>query len=383
MDKYDKKIKSILSKNIKIPKEYKILVDSCIDNLPKYEYIRNEDSKTNKIRTLIQIIKISIIGILSMGACVFAYNEIQKLNNDEIKQTVSAVNDKIEVNDVCEEKGIKYYKYEYKFPFDTNGWENSDEHEFLRIMNYDDYKNYKEKYKNVFKFEEMTEEEFENNFLFLIRVTGNSSVNSVSNNNDTLSIKIVRRFDEKTYNESEVRQVISFKIPKSLNRNIVKITEFPDEFDYDNNPTMQKIIEDEYDKERLIKLGYIVVEYDNKDNKNYVISNNMEKLKEFIEMTKKEMETEIRIITFESNIIRFNDIKYEDGMYKLYTYIKGNHDTTIGDTQRFRRGKEIKIDYIEEEKTYVYTIIEEQVLKIGGREILQKENYDFLKVSYK
>ena len=161
MNKVDKKIKLILSKELEVPNKFRETVNSCIDNLP-------------------ELIQIVTIGILSIGVTAFAHSEIQKIEKSKINQNVSEVNDEIKVDTYYDSNGIEMHQYNFKYPLDTNDWESTNLYEYLKITTMKEYNEYKEKYADVFELEKMTEEDFENNYLLVLIMVENSYIYDVN-----------------------------------------------------------------------------------------------------------------------------------------------------------------------------------------------------------
>lgn len=159
-------------------------------------------------------------------------------------------------------------------------------------------------------------------------------------------------------NDLKTKQnVVSIKIPKNLDRENVRIEEFPLDTFTKQKP-IRELIKNGYTKEEAIADGCIVAEYNNQDNKTHIISNNKEKLDEFIEATKNGEERELRLVYYgneDSMANYYTDLKYESGVYKIYHYqeplINSENSISI-----FIQGDEINISYNKESKRYNYDI---------------------------
>ena len=371
MNKVDKKIKLILSKELEVSNKFRETVNSCIDNLPEHR------SRKEKKFNIIKLIQIVTIGILSIGVTAFAHSEIQKIEKSKINQNISEVNDEIKVDTYYDSNGIEMHQYNFKYPLDTNDWESSNLYEYLKITTMKEYNEYKEKYADVFELEKMTEEDFENNFLLVLRMVENSYIYDVSSDNNILHINIIRNFENATEDMDKII-VVSLKISRELDMEKIEMNEFPEENEYKAKPYIKDLVKNDYSKESAIKDGAIVTDFNKTDYKSYIISNNKEKLDEFIEKTKNGIESQIRIIEYETGFTRFCDLKYENGMYKAYIYIKPlkneNFKTSVKASYEFIRGKEIKINYSDEIKSYTYFIIENTNLHYGDIELPMTEN---------
>ena len=360
MDELDKKIKLILSKDLKLPDDYNKKVKFCIDNLNEYS------SKKNifRINRIIQIFKFAIVGILTSGVIAFAYNEIQKFENSKVNQTISNVNDNIEINTFYDDNGIKRYEYSIKYPFNADNWEKTGIDKFLKITNISEYNKYKEEYANIFEMEEMIEDDFKNNFILLIKTFGDVYVDDINAIDKTLYIDIIRNFND----GMEEKKVISLKLSKELERENLKISYFPAEDVYSLKPSIKELLKNNFTKEEALKNNWIVTEYNKDECKDYIISNNIDNLNEFVEKTKNGNEMEIRLVEFRMISIYFCDIKYENGIYKLYTYVKYLENSGYSDEQDFRIGKDIQVNYLDESKTYMYSLVENSTVYIGDIE---------------
>ena len=176
------------------------------------------------------------------------------------------------------------HQYNFKYPLDTNDWESSNLYEYLKITTMKEYNEYKEKYANVFELEKMTEEDFENNFLLVLRMVENSYIYDVSSDNNILHINIIRNFENATEDMDKII-VVSLKISRELDMEKIEMNEFPEENEYKAKPYIKDLVKNDYSKESAIKDGVIVTDFNKTDYKSYIISNNKEKLDEFIENT--------------------------------------------------------------------------------------------------
>lgn len=235
MNKVDKKIKLILSKELEVSNKFRETVNSCIDNLPE------QRSRKEKKFNIIKFIQIATIGILSIGVTAFAHSEIQKIEKSKIDQNVSEVNDEIKVDTYYDSNGIEMHQYNFKYPLDTNDWESSNLYEYLKITTMKEYNEYKEKYADVFEFEKMTEEDFENNFLLVLRMVENSYIYDVSSDNNILHINIIRNFENATEDMDKII-VVSLKISRELDMEKIEMNEFPEENEYKAKPYIKDLV---------------------------------------------------------------------------------------------------------------------------------------------
>ena len=376
-NKLDKEIKFILSKELNIPQKFNEKIFATVNNLPEYSL----NIKENIIDKCIKIIKLFLFGLLSLGTIVFAYTSIKNIQNN-LKQTVSDVNNEIIVNSYYDESGIERKEYNIKGAFDTTDWAAYNMCEFLIIEDIKEYNMRKEEYKDKFELEKMTEKDFENKKLLLIKTFGNVNITNIQEEEENLYIDIERNYDDDNdYVDS--KKIISIKLEKKLLEKTIKINTYPALDNYSTKPTIKELVESNYTKEEALKEGYIVTE--DVGDERYLISNNIEKFNNFIETTQKGKEMEIRLINYSDNIIRFIDIKYEDNYYKTYIYEKElphkmleEIEANISDSQYFKKGKEIKYVFDEERNIYTYNLIEQTIFKVGDMERVQEETYSIL-----
>lgn len=195
---------------------------------------------------------------------------------------------------------------------------------YKKVLNLEEYKKCQKRWNGLI---EITQEEFESNFIMIIAVENTSlvglSVSDVKAIDDTLNIEFYQNFEDIENN------VISLKIPISENRDKIKfrkISKQPESNNYINIKELPK----EYSKENAIKDSCIVIE------EGKVISNNKEKINEFIENSQNGADSFIRIVNIIENKLNIIDIEFKDKNYYVckdtsrtnknseYTYLCGN-----------------------------------------------------------
>lgn len=199
---------------------------------------------------------------------------------------------------------------------------------YKKIFTYQDYLSSKEKFGNIV---EMSEDEFENNFVLLIVLESyeysKTYISNVGSDKDTIHVEL------KKYNENEEfdinNNVLSTKIAKTLDRENVKIELiYTDEPYSDKYGDLKKITRD-YTKEQAILDNCFVVE-------NYkIISNDVKQLENFVEKTQKNENSFIRVVEFvninnsDVQTIIAKDIEYRNGKYLIESIYIGEDTDEI------------------------------------------------------
>lgn len=182
---------------------------------------------------------------------------------------------------------------------------------YKSINNYEDYLKYKNKWNNII---EMTEKDFEGNFLLVIVATWRMpdiTIENIYTNSDTLYVTVDNQLTE----EAKLREeyMVSCMLSNEFKRDSIEI----------------RILEKEISSSNYKNLEELPLEYSSlqaeKDNCIVVIDNNISnlgknKINTFIQNTKKEIEDCIRIAIYEDNnkYLTIYDIKYVDNQYILY-----------------------------------------------------------------
>lgn len=362
MDELDLKIQNALSKNLDISDDFQRIYNA-IEGFPEHY----EKNKTSYMKKIIQFIKYIIIGTSLIGATVFAYNEIQKNETKKVEPKVSEVTTDDNKLLVIAENGFPVNilnSDEWKFSYHN-------QNNYLKINNLEEYELFKEKYKDIFEMEEMTQDDFNDETLFIILLEGYSKGNinifDIYSEENILHIIFSRRFS--LSDEIELKKAIFVKVPKELDREIVEIQEFPTE-EYKLDPSIKEIVENNYSREDIINSNdYVIEEFCISSNgKQYLkIVSNEDKLENFIRETKNGNEMEIGIINFSENHKVIYNLKYENGYYFLYKYEEENINNETYARYEFAKGKEIRIDYtlIEDIESYDYWL-EEKLYRNDG-----------------
>ncbi len=173
---------------------------------------------------------------------------------------------------------------------------------------YDEFRN------KINELPEMTETDFNNNFIIIIAKTGID----VPHKND-LTISNIDVDESKSYitlkqkenpNYDEAEELIYAIVDKSLLREEVEIKFIPAEIKNDNVVPLDKLKKD-YSKEDAIKDGCFVIENEN------VLSENKYALDEIIEKSQNKIDCYLRIYHKENEKVRIYDLQYYNEIFIL------------------------------------------------------------------
>lgn len=206
--------------------------------------------------------------------------------------------------------------------------------DYIMIDNYEEYVTFKTNYNEIIEVEE---KDFEKSFVFAVITRGNVSISNEYADEETLYIDITRDYENEEFRreyEESPAKVISTKVSNNLKRDNVIITILP----LESNgfvPIKQLIERDNYTPEEAIKDGYIVTDF----NK-YLLSDESI-LNDFINKVENNEDASIRSIDFSTVNTRFIDVKYHNGIFTTYTYIKSNSDPSSS-TVKFAVGDYVR-----------------------------------------
>ena len=192
----------------------------------------------------------------------------------------------------------------------------TDLHDFYykKIINYEDYTECKRYINSLL---EMTEDDFKENFLIVVisanSNTGGLHISNIESDNSTLYIEV-----DKSEEENAGKGMVSAKVDKNLNRDNIKLTQKKEET-YSINYTPIKELPKDYTLEEAVNDNCFVIDKDGE-----VISNNKERITDFINNTQNGNDDFIRIVSTngvsketEENAIIITDIQYDNGSYKV------------------------------------------------------------------
>lgn len=232
---------------------------------------------------------------------------------------------------------------------------------YKKIKTLEEYNEFKTKYENII---EMTETDFENNFLLIVFPSGEVYISDIYSDDETLYVKLIRDFESDEENEIPDSKIISTKVSNNLDRDNIKIMEFSKNNDIgEGYATIEDLVTNGYTMEEAIEDGCIVTEYNPEKYGNYniyLISNNQEKLDEFVEATKNGEQRALRLVYYNTNYTRYTDVTYKDGKYKVYEYMLVTGESPmweIEDSTRYYEGIEMFKGKINKTEEFTYNIV--------------------------
>lgn len=292
MSNINKIIKDALNEDIKIPEEFNNVILNSLEEV--------EDNKYKRLKKFLTLAATMLFVFIGIGS--YAYYSSEKISKEKYisEQQVS--------------EAIPYYHEENDMEYidRLDDYINATPCEL--IVTYEKYIEIKYKYNNII---EMTEEDFENYMLFIALPNKNSKISNIYASDDTMYIELKQTFENLT---TSGRYVIS-KIDKNLYREKIVIRNIPELEGFSGYISIFDL-EEGYSKEDAIEDGCIVSEELSSVDRYYfkLISNNQNKLDEFIEKTKNGEETSLRIINYSKNIIYYIDIYFSNGIYNVCVY---------------------------------------------------------------
>lgn len=185
---------------------------------------------------------------------------------------------------------------------------------YKKINSYEEYLKYKSNWNSII---DMTEEQFESNFLVVIVATWRMPgihINNITVDENALYVEVDNRLAEEEISKKEY--MVSTMIDKELEREnvVIKITEPPIS---DSNFMDLKELPKDYTIEQALEDNCIVL----CDNK--LMEDSEKKLNDFIEDTRNYKERYIRIVRYNTGTDGFSgtvimDIKYKNSEYLVY-----------------------------------------------------------------
>lgn len=275
-----------------------IKADKNRDTFYDKHYYKPNKTTDNKIYKMVAMFMAAIIGTAGL---VYGASAIYQYITQETSNTNSNF---VGANSNSE----GYEKLGFKLVTDIHDFY------YKKITDYEDYKKCKEHIKSLL---EMTEEDFKNNFLFAViscnSNTGGLHISNIEADNTTLYVEV-----DKSEKENAEKGMVSAKIDKNLDRKNVKVTEKKEDT-YSKDYTPIKELPKDYTLEEAVNDNCFVI-----NEEGEVISNNRDRISEFINNTKNGNDDFIRIVSkngvsknFEENEIIITDIQYEGGEYRV------------------------------------------------------------------
>ena len=252
-------------------------------------YKVNIEKMSNNILRLNVVFSLFLVVFMFMGisfASNYIYNNIiQKASQ---KNTQGSINYNDYYGDFILQDG-RYYK---------------------KIYTYKEYLDAKEKFGNIVQ---ISENEFESNFILIILLESFSDsrtyINSINSTDNTLHIELKKYLENE---DTDVNNnVLSVKIDKSLDRDNIRI-EKNQQLDFPKSDSFIKIndLPLNYTREQAIEDGCFVI------SNGEVLSNDKRQLDDFVENTKNNNNDFIRIVLdFGNQGILIKDIEYKDRKY--------------------------------------------------------------------
>lgn len=310
----------------------------CVWN--KYEnYINSEnkddffDKKIYKnnsytIRKLSTVASFMFVIFTTFGVCLSVnalYNYIQKNTNTDFSQNMG---------------------YDY-----SHDMKNSNGIYYKKIENYNEYKEAGNKWSNLV---EMSESDFETEFLIIIAGenydTTSLEVKQIYNLDNALHIYLIQT---KEYNKDNT--VLSIKVSKDLNRDNVVINIIKENSTLNSeHKDINELLED-YTSKEAIEDGYLVIE------KNQIISADKDALEKFIENSERNTNSAIRLAIYSDKKVIIKDLSYKDGKYYME-----EKDITNKESEIYQRSAE-KIKKQQMQNLYTNYYLEDA---IGNQSII-------------
>ena len=235
---------------------------------------------------------------------------------------------------------------------------------YKKVNSYEEYLKYKRMWPELL---DMKKEDFLENFMIITAAENADTINKTLADVYMIEDSLYLAFEDSIQVDS-TNVIIGTKLSREMERNNIRIVDKLNIAIDNNKYTKINNITKEYSKEKAIQEGCFVIE------NNKVISNNKESIKEFIENSKNNIESYIRICTiYDNKPLVITDISYRNQKYKFnilkmddlnnitsteYSFLKsytsdriglnGERFTTIVVNNDNASEWEVKIMYIEE-----------------------------------
>lgn len=304
--------------------------ENYINSENKDEFFERRIYRKNSyiIRKLSSVASFMLVIFTTFGVCLGVnaiYNYIQKNTNTDFSQNIG-----YDYSDDMKASNGVYYK---------------------KIENYNEYKEACNKWNDLV---EMSESDFETDFLIVI----------AGENYDTTSLEVKQIYDldnnlhvdlvqTKEYNKDNT--VLSIKINKDLNRDNVVINIIKGDATLNSELKDLNELSENYTSNEAIEDGCMVIE------NNQIISEDKEALEKFIENSKQNENLEIRIAIYSDKKAVIKDLSYKDGKYYME-----EKDITNKESEIYKRSAE-KIKKQQMQNLYTNYYLEDA---IGNQNII-------------
>lgn len=304
--------------------------ENYINSENKDEFFERKIYRKNSyiIRKLSSVASFMLVIFTTFGVCLGVnaiYNYIQKNTNTDFSQNIG-----YDYSDDMKASNGVYYK---------------------KIENYNEYKEACNKWNDLV---EMSESDFETDFLIVIAGenydTTSLEVKQIYDLDNTLHVDLVQT---KEYNKDNT--VLSIKINKDLNRDNVVINIIKGDATLNSELKDLNELSENYTSNEAIEDGCIVIE------NNQIISEDKEALEKFIENSKQNKNLEIRIAIYSDKKVVIKDLSYKDGKYYME-----EKDITNKESEIYKRSAE-KIKKQQMQNLYTNYYLEDA---IGNQNII-------------
>lgn len=301
----DKILNNATNEDIKVPMKVKNKIENSLNNLEnnyKIFGIKKMVEKFNEkkyCRKLSAIIASAIILLTTTG--VYAgvttfYKEI--IQNESIRKQNNSEDE--------------YYDWVHDFLYDDSGIQ------YKIVTEYSKYLKLKKIWPNIV---DMSELDFEKEFVLILMTTDNLYISDIYSDNTTTYVEIKR--NDIDNEERNTDGFLTTKVINDLKREKIDIKINPNINGLKNFKKLEEITVD-YSKDEAMADGCFVI-YDHK-----IISKDKEQLDKFIENTNNNIESSIRIVQYDiSNQIRLCDILYKEGKYEKVSYSPITNNATF------------------------------------------------------
>lgn len=313
-------------------------INNVWHNYNKYSQGKNKDKffqkhvyKNTDYTSKMKMISTLMATILVMATGVYAGLSTYNNTKNEVQQNHSNMIMDIEVSDNfdwAKDLDMKYDADSYCLLY-------------KKITNYEQYTEIKKLWNSII---EMTEEDFNENFVLILMAPDSTYISDIYCEDQTTVIEISRN----SVGEEETgKNLISTKISNILSRENIDIRINPNLSEMESRIELNNITA-EYTKEIAIADGCFVIE-------NYkIVSPNKNQMDEFIEKINNDINSSIRVVDYniKNNFMYVEDIVYKDGICEV------SHYNIDDKTTYFGRGNQILKSRDELKKTYCYFLVD-------------------------
>lgn len=197
---------------------------------------------------------------------------------------------------------------------------------YKKINTYAEYLKYKNMWSNLL---DMTETEFKDNFMIITAAENADTINMIISDIYTIGDSLYLAF-EKVNEENESSVVIGTKINRELERDNIRIVDKLNMAINNNEYIKITEIPNNYSKEDAINDGCFVIE------NNKVISNNKNAINDFLENSKNNKASYIRICTiYDNKAITITDISFSNQTYHFNILNTNDINNIISEEYRY------------------------------------------------